>query len=165
MVLARDVASSRSQVQRWDVMGTITILELDGSSACGQCEQLMPQADTHDRDLRRVHQFPQVIDRLLAMSWVTRAVGDENSIEVMSDLVDRIVEGECCNACTSADETPEDILLDPTVDHSDMCVGAGGADMEGSFRADFSDKIDLFWVDKSFIFIGIILFSDGDPCE
>src|SRR5436190_23728237 len=116
----------------------------------------MPQADAHDRDFRRIHQLPQVVDRLLAMGWVTRTIGDENPIQMMGNLVDRIVEGECRDACPSTDETPKDVLLNPAVDNSDMCIGAGGADMERSFCADFSDKIDLFGVDKSLVFVGII---------
>jgi hypothetical protein len=42
MVLTRDVASSSCQVQCWNVMCSIAVLELDCASACSQCEQLMP---------------------------------------------------------------------------------------------------------------------------
>lgn len=163
MVLTGDVASSGRQIQCWNVVRTIAVLEFECTRACSQCEQLMPQTDTHNRDLGRFHQLLQMVDCLLAVGRVTGPIGNENSVKVMGDLVNGVVERKCCDACTSIDETSEDVLFDTTVEDSDVCGGVGCADMEGGFGTNFSDKIDLFWVDKSLILISVIFLSDCNP--
>ena len=69
MVLARDMAFARREVQRWDVMGSITILQLDGFSANCQRNQLMAKANSHDWDLRRLHHFTKVVYRIPDNEW------------------------------------------------------------------------------------------------
>src|ERR1700733_225569 len=163
MILTGDVASSGRQIQCWNVVRTIAVFEFECTRACSQCEQLMPQTDTHNRDLGRLHQLLQVVDRLLAMGRVTGPIGNKKSIKVMGDLVNGVIERKCCDTCTSIDETAEDVLFDTTVDDSDVCGWVGCADMERGFGANFADKVDLFWVDKSLILISVIFLSDGDP--
>lgn len=55
MVLTGDMALASCQVQRWDVVGTVSILELDGSGTSCKSKQLMAKTDTHDWDLGRLH--------------------------------------------------------------------------------------------------------------
>ena len=86
MVLARDMAFARREVQRWDVVGSITILQLDGPSASCQRNQLMAKADPHDRNLRRLHHFTKVVYRILTMGGISGAVADEDAIEAMNLL-------------------------------------------------------------------------------
>jgi hypothetical protein len=71
-------------------VSTVTILELDGLRTCGQSEKLVAQADTHDGKLIGLHKLTQVVDGILAMNWVSGAVGDEDTVEVVCDLVNRI---------------------------------------------------------------------------
>lgn len=123
MILTGDVAFARGQVQSWNVMGPIAVLELDGSSACGKSQQLMSQTDTKDRNLGGLHQFSQMIDSVLTVSWISGSVGDEDTIKVVSHLVNRIVEGKTSNACASTDQTTKDVLFHTTIDNSN--VGRG----------------------------------------
>ena len=50
MVLGCDVAFASRQVERRDVVGTVTIFELDGSGSGGEGEKLMAETDAHDGD-------------------------------------------------------------------------------------------------------------------
>lgn len=74
VVLARDMAATRCQVERWDVVGAVAVLELDGSGTGGQCEQLVPETDAHDRDLGGFHQLAEMVHCVLAMGGVPGAV-------------------------------------------------------------------------------------------
>lgn len=123
MILTGDVAFARGQIQSWNVMSPIAVLELDGSSACGKSQQLMSQTNTKDRNLGGLHQFTQMIDSVLTVSWISRPVGDEDTIKVMSHLVNRIVERETSNACASIDQTTKDVLFHTTVDNSNVSCG------------------------------------------
>lgn len=37
--------------------------------------------------------------------------------------------------------------------------------MEGGLCADFADQVDLFWVDKGFVLVGVVFFANGDTGE
>ena len=88
VVLGGDMALAGCQIQGWNVVGSVSVLELDGTCTCCKSKQLVTEANTHDWDLGRFHQSAQVVDGLLAVSWVTRAIRDENTVEVVSNLVD-----------------------------------------------------------------------------
>lgn len=120
MILAGDMALASSEVQGRDVVCAVAILELDGPGSSGQSQQLVTEADTENGNLGGLHQLSEMIHGVLTMGWVARAVGNEDAIKVVSDLVDRIVEGEASDACTSTHETAENILLDTAVDDRNM---------------------------------------------
>lgn len=162
VVLGGDVTFAGGKVKSWDVVSTVTILELDGLCTSSECEQLVTHADAHDGNLGRLDQLSEVVDSLLAVSWVSRAVGNENTIKVVGDLVDRIVVREASDRCTTGNEGAEDVLLDTTIDESHVHVTNGRADMERCLRGDTADKVDSFRVDESLVFVGIVLFTDGD---
>lgn len=116
VVLGGDVALTSGQVQGGDVVGTVSVLELDGAGTGGKSEELMTHANTHDRDLGRLHQASEMVDSLLAMSRVTGAVGDEDTVEVVGDLVDGEVVGENSDTGSPADQAAKDVLLHTAVD-------------------------------------------------
>lgn len=55
-------------------MSTVTIFQLHSASARCQGQQLMPEADTKDGDLRGLHKLAQVVDRFLTMRRVAGSV-------------------------------------------------------------------------------------------
>jgi hypothetical protein len=120
------------------------------------------QADTEDGDLAGVHQLAEMVHRLLAMCRVTRAVRDEDAVEVVGHFVDRVIEGEARHAGATADKAAEDVLLDTAVDDSNVGGRVGGTDMEGGFGANPTDKIDLLGVHECGILIFIVFLSDCD---
>ena len=160
MVLTGDMAASSSQVQRRDVMCTIAIFELDRLRACSQREQLMTQADTKDGDLAGLHQLAQMVDCLLAMRRITRTVGNEYTIKVVGNLVDRVVEWEAGNAGATADQTAEDVLLDTAIDHSHMAGRIGSTDVKGRLCANPAYQVDLFRIHERRVLILIVLLSN-----
>ena len=91
VVLARDVALASGEVKSRDVVGAVAIFQLDRARTDGQSQQLVAEADAHDGGRGGLHQAGKVIHSLLAVSRVTRTVGNENAVEVVSDLVDGIV--------------------------------------------------------------------------
>ena len=62
----------------------------------------------------------EVVDGVLAVGWVTGAVGDEDTVEVVGDLVDGVVEGEDSDTGTTADQAAKNVLLDTAVDESNV---------------------------------------------
>lgn len=103
VVLAGDVALASGQVEGGNVVSSVTILELDGLGTDGQSEKLVAETDTHDGNVGGLHQASEVVDGVLAMGRVTGAVGDEDTIVVLSNLVDGVVVGEDGDGSTSAD--------------------------------------------------------------
>lgn len=165
MVLAGDVALTSGQVQSRNVVSTVTVLHLDGASTGGQSQKLVAQADTHDWNGRSLDESGQVVDGVLAVSWVTGAVRDEDAVEVSSDLVDREIVWQYCNSRSSANQATEDVLLDTAVDQSHMKGGVGSGDDERSLRADPLHKVNLTRVDEALVLIGVVLIADRDPSE
>jgi len=116
VVLRRDVALASGKIERGDVVSAVSVLELDGLCAGSERNQLVPHADAHDGYLRRLEELAEVVHGSGAVGWVTRAVGDEDTVEVVRDLVDGVVKGEAGDAGTARNETAEDVLLDTAVD-------------------------------------------------
>ena len=162
MVLTGDVAAASAHVQSGNVVSSVSVLELDGASTSGQSQELVTQADTKDRNLGGLHQAVQVVCGLLAVGGVTGTVGDEDTVKVVSHLVDRVVVGEDGDTGATVDQATQDVLLDTTVDHGNMALGVTGADMERRLGADLTDKVDLLGIGESLVLIGIVLLTDGD---
>lgn len=158
-------ACSGGQVQSGNVVSSVTVLELNGAGANSQSQKLVAKADTHNGYVGCVHELRKVVHCLLAMGRVTRSVGDEDAVEVVSDLVDGVLVREDGDSGTSADETSHDVLLDTAVNQGDVELGIGRGDHEGSFRADALDEVDLSGVNKALVFVLIVLFTDGDAGE
>src|SRR5262245_41816396 len=76
--LEKLTALPRQEVQAGNVVGAVSVLELDGTGADGERQQLVAEADAHDGDRRALHQAGQVVDGLLAVGRVAGAVGDED---------------------------------------------------------------------------------------
>lgn len=162
VVLAGDVAATSGQVQGGDVVGTVSVLQLDSSGTGCESQQLVAKTDTHDGDLRGLHELAEMVDSLLAMGWVTGSIGDEYSIEVVGYLVNRVVKREYRNASSTVDQATEDVLLDTAVDHSNVTLGVRSTDVERSLSADLTDEVDLLRVDKRFVLVGVVLLTHRD---
>jgi hypothetical protein len=106
VILGCDVALTGGQIESGNVVGTVSVLELDGAGTRSKSKQLVTKANTHDWELGGFHQSAQMVDSLLAVSWVARTVGDENTVEVVGDLVDGEIVREDSNACTTANQAP-----------------------------------------------------------
>lgn len=165
VVLAGDVALAGGQVEGGDVVGSVAVLHLDSLGADGHGQELVAETDAHDGDVGGLHQAGEVVDGLLAVDWVTGAVGNKDTVKVLGDLVDRVVVGEDGERGASADQAAEDVLLDTAVDESDVKVSAGRLNHEGSLGADALDQVDLARVDEALVLISIVLVANGDPSE
>lgn len=94
------------------------------------------------------------------MGWVTRSIGDEDPIEMMSNLMDRIVIWKNSNAGTSTHQAAKNIFLDTAVDDSNMKISLTRTNMKWSLGADSSDQIYLLRVNECFVLIRIILLAN-----
>ncbi len=77
VVLGCDVALARGQVHCWDVVCSVTVLQLVCLAAGGQGQQLVAQTDTEDGQLLQVlvgQQLLQVLDGLVAGLRVARPI-------------------------------------------------------------------------------------------
>ncbi len=153
------------QIQGWNIVGTVSVLQFYGASAGGEGEELMAQANAHNGYLRGFHKPLEMVHGVLAMGGIAGPVGDEDAVEVVGDFVNGIVVWKACHRGPATDKTAEDILFDAAVDDGDVRVTRAGADVEGRFGADFGDEIDLFWVDEGLVLVLVVLFPDGDACE
>lgn len=160
VVLRGDVALAGGEVESRDVVGTVTILELDGLRTSSKSDKLVTHADAHDGDLGSLEQLAEVVDGGCAVSWVTRAVGDEDTVEVVGDLVDGVVEGEAGDAGTAGDETAEDVFLNTAVNQSYVHVAQRRADMEGSLGGYTTHEVDSLRVDVCLVLISIVLLAN-----
>lgn len=61
VVLGCDVALPRGEVERWDVMGSVAVLELDGLGSGSEGNELVAHAYAHDGDLGGVEQLAEVV--------------------------------------------------------------------------------------------------------
>lgn len=165
VVLRCDVALTSSQVESWNVVGTVTVLELDSLRTDCETKQLMTETNSKDWDLGRFHQAGKVVDGLLAMGWVTRAIGDEYTIKVVSNLVDWVVVWEASDGGTTADDTAKDVLLHTAINQSNVEITNIGADMEWSFGRDSLDQVNGFRINVCLVLIGIILLTDSDTAQ
>lgn len=165
VVLRGDVTLTSGQVKRRDVVGTVTILELDGLGTNSESKKLVTKANTHDGNRGSLHKLGEVVNSLLAVSGITRAVGNEDAIEVVGNLVDGVVVGEDGDGGATADQAAKDVLLDTAVDQSDVELGVGVGNHEGSLGGHALDKVDLARVDEALILIGVVLVANGDPGE
>jgi hypothetical protein len=162
VVLAGDVALARGQVQCGNVVGTVAILELDGLGSDGKGQKLVAQANAHDRNGRGLHKTSKVEDGLLAVGRVTGAVGDEDSIEVVGDLVDWVVIGEDRYRGAAADKAAENVLLHTAVNQGNVEGSVRRGNHEWSLGADALDQVDLARVDETLVLVGVILAANGD---
>lgn len=165
VVLRGNVALSSHQVEGWNVVGTVTVLHLDGLATNGHGQKLVTKTDTHDRELRRVHQLAEVVAGGAAVSRVTGTVGNEDTIEVAGNLVNRVVVGQASNRNATRNQTANDVLLDTTVDESNVHVANGRGNVPGSLCADLGDQVDVARILESLVLIGIVLFTDDDLAE
>lgn len=165
VVLRGNVALAGAQVESRDVVGTVSVLELDRLCASRQRNQLVTHADTHDGDLGRLKQLAEVEHCLCAVGWVTGAVGDEDTVEVVGDLVNGVVVREAGNAGSAGDEAAKDVLLYTTVDQSNVHVAEGRADVERRLGRDTTDQVNGLGVDESLVLIRIVLLANGDASK
>lgn len=172
VVLGSDVALAGGQIQSGDVVSSVTVLELDGLGAGSQSQQLVAETDTEDGQLGElgllVHNVSQVEHGLLAVSGVTGAVRDEDTIKVVGNVVDGVVVGEDGDGGTSRDKRSQNVLLDTTVDDGNvqgvLNVGSG-RHVEGLLGGHSSHEVDLAGVDEGGVLLGVVLLANGDSAQ
>jgi len=165
VVLAGDVALTGGEVEGRNVVRTVTVLELNGAGTSSESKELVAQADAKDRNLRGLHEHLEVVHSGLAMSGITRAVGDKDAVVVVGNLLDLEIIWEDSDTGATADQAAQDVLLDTAIDESDVELGVGRLDNEGGLGANLLDQVDLAGIDKALVFVGVVLVTDGDPSK
>ena len=125
----------------------------------------MTQTDSEDRFVIDIEQCPQVGDGGVAVGWVSRSIGQEDSIVLMGDFLDGIIVGIDSNTSASTDKTANNILLHTAIDKGDFEIGGTRFNVEGMFGADLFDEVDFAGIQECFIFVGIVFFADDDTSE
>ncbi|KAH3662446.1 hypothetical protein OGAPHI_005698 [Ogataea philodendri] len=157
VVLGGDVTFSRDQVQSWDVVCSVSVLELDGLGTRGQSQQLVTQTDSKDRKLWvLVHSLSQVFHGSRAVSRVSRSVRDENSVELVGNVLHRVVIRQNGDGCSTRHQRPQDIFLDTAIKNSNMVFSVRRRNMERSFGCHLVHKVDSTWIVKRSVFICVI---------
>ena len=105
-----------------NIVGTVPPFQFDSLGPTSERKKLMTQADAHDGNLRSVHERTQGIDRILAMSRISRTVGDEDAVEEVGNFLDGIVEGEASHARATVDEGAKDVFFDAAIDDGDVQI-------------------------------------------
>lgn len=165
MVLAGDMALASRQVQSGDVVGTVAIFHLDGASARCQGQELVAKANAHDGHRRSLDQARQVVNGVLAVGRVTRAVRDEDAVKVRSDLVDGEIIRQHRHGCSAADKAAQNVLLHAAVDQGNVEGRVGRRHDERSLGAHFLDEVDLGRVHEALVLVGIVFVTNGDPSQ
>lgn len=165
VVLRSDVALASHQVQSGDVVSTVTVLHLDRLGTCGSGKKLMSETDTHDGDVAGIHELLQVVARLAAVGWVTRSVGDEDTVKVVRSLVDGVVPWQAGHAGTAAHNRTDDVLLDATVDESNVRIAFGRRYVEWCLGGDFGDQVDSRRVVVCLVLIRVVLLAHRNLAE
>jgi len=162
VVLRSDVALAGKKVESRDVVSTVTVLHLDGVGAGSNGQQLVAKTDTHDRDLGGGHQLAEVVGGATAVSGVTRAVGNEDTVEVVGRLVDREVVRNTGDRSATRDNGTNDVLLDTTVDETDVGVAVGRWHVEGRLGRNLLNKVDAARVLVCLVLVCVVLLANGD---
>lgn len=122
----------------------------------------MAKTNSHDGDMRGLHQHLQVVHGRLTMGRVTRAVRDEDAVVIGSNLLDLEIVWEDSNTCPAADKASENVLLHATIDQGNVVLRVDRFHVERSFGADSFDQVDLAGIYKALILIRIVLISSRD---
>ena len=96
------------------------------------------------------------------MSWISWSVGDEDTVEVMGRLVDRVVVWQASHACTTAHNGANDVLLDTAVEQGNVSVSIGRWHVERRLGRHSLHQVDAGWVLERLILVGVVLLTDGD---
>lgn len=126
VVLRSDVALSGNHACARDIVATVTELHLLRCGARSAGEELVAQADTKDGSLVLLHDSRNVLNRLFEDSWVTRTIGDEQTIVLFtSGLCKIIVPGADEDLDTALEEASELVVFHADVDAQDTDGAAG----------------------------------------
>mmetsp|Transcript_2843 Transcript_2843/g.11166 ORF Transcript_2843/g.11166 Transcript_2843/m.11166 type:complete len:585 (-) Transcript_2843:4-1758(-) len=124
VVLRRDVAASRSQVDAGLVDATVAELHLVGGRTRSQGQKLVAKADGEDWQVGPLlHDFLEVTDGLLALLRVAGAVADEESIELLLGVV-VVPRNDLQIDLQVVEEKTDHVVLHATV-HRQNCHGRG----------------------------------------
>ena len=63
----------------------------------------------------------------------------EDSVKMMSDFMDRVVEWKASDTAPTANQASENVLLHATIDDSNMQITVAGANVKWSFGGNFSN--------------------------
>ena len=130
VVLRRNVAPGRAQVDAGLVHAAVAVLHLVRLGARGEGEDLVPEADAKDGLVLSVDGPANGLDAGLRHGRVARTVGDEDAVplELLRVGLERVVVREEGEAHAEVDEVADDIEFDAAVKGDDVRRrGIGGA--------------------------------------
>ncbi|KAK1914547.1 hypothetical protein P3342_010536 [Pyrenophora teres f. teres] len=134
VVLRCDVALAGKQVGAGNVGTAVTELHLDSASTRCAGQQLVTKTDTENWCPSFVHGRLDVLDRGLHHSWITRAVGDEETVILFaSKLREVVVPRDLQHLDSSLYQASQLVVFETDVDGNDTHGAARGV-LEGSGR-------------------------------
>ena len=111
------MALARKHVGARDVVPTITELHFDCLSPGSSGEQLVAQTDTKDGGPSFSHGRFDMLDGVLHHGWVSRAVGDEQTVVFTAcELGEIVIPGYDLDFDTSSDEASQLVIFQADVD-------------------------------------------------
>lgn len=124
------------------VVTTITKGHTVGVEASSHTDDLVTHADTEDRLVPLLNGSAQVQSGVPALLRVSRAIGKEESIELIPDLVEVVVPGEDGDGSVAADERASDVGLGAKVEEGDLDASRG-VELVNFFGGDLVDEVLL----------------------
>lgn len=126
MVLGSNVTFSSQHVRARNIVAAVTKLHLQGTCARCSREELVAKADTEDWGAVLLNGGFDVVDGFSHHSWITWAVGDEETIVVLSSKGGEVVVPWAYKDLnTTPDEAPQLVVLESDIQaqYSDWAAG------------------------------------------
>lgn len=121
-------------------MTSVTEGHAVGVESSSHTDDLVSHADTEDGLVPLCDGAAEVESSLHALLWVSRAVGQEETIELVPDLVEVEVPGKDGDSSTAADERASDVGLGAKVEKRNLDV-AGGVELVWLLGRDLVDEV------------------------
>jgi hypothetical protein len=116
VVLRGDVALSGEHVGARNVVSAVTKLHLEGFGAGSASEQLVSKTDTKDGCPCLLQSCLNVLDSVLHHCWVTRSVGQEETVVLLAcELGEIVVPGHNLDFDTALDEAAQLVELETDI--------------------------------------------------
>jgi hypothetical protein len=116
VVLRSDVALSGEHVGARNVVSAVTELHLEGFGASSASEQLVSKTDTEDGCPCLLQSCLNVLDSVLHHRWVTRSVGQEETVVLLAcELGEVVVPGHNLDFDTALDEAAQLVELETDI--------------------------------------------------
>ena len=111
MVLTRDVAPTRDDVERRDILRTVSVFQLDGFCTSSQTQQLMTETNSKHRLVVRLEELAEMRHRLMTMRWIPWSIRHENPIVLVRYFVNRVIVRK--DSCIGTPSPPDSVRCSP----------------------------------------------------